>query len=310
VVGLHHTTDDPSDFVASGGTGELVQQAAALPAGPDGVSAAGVRYADRLVQLSLPDLGSSGFGVGWGQERSWSNGGGYAAGTAFGNGTALAQLPTLSQDSNGAIAVIGNGTTARFFDYSGGAYTERFSLQETLADNTAANEFVLTDTTGQQLHFYDFGSDVPAGRAGRFKSLADPDGNTTSVTPWTADGKPQEVQRSNTSGGTTVVESYLYAYRASPDPNAGRVSNVTLRRQVNGGAWATVRQAAYTPTAAPPPTAPTSVVGLTPRPAPAPPPRRGAGRSRRTSRRAGAAPGTGAATAAASGRPRRAAPGP
>jgi hypothetical protein len=81
---------------------------------------------------------------------------------------------------------------------------------------------------------------VPADCAGTFKSLANADGNTTSVTAWTGDGKPQEVQRSNTTGGTTVAECYLYAYLGSPDPNAGSVSSVTVRRQVNGGAWAPV----------------------------------------------------------------------
>jgi YD repeat-containing protein len=238
-----------SDCDCDGG-GELVQQAPGLPVAPSGFGPANVRYADGAVKVSSPDLGSSGFGVPWGQSRSWTNAPGYAASNLNGNGTVIAQLPFLSQDSAGTIAVIANGTTARFFDFNGmpgmgGSYTERFYLQETLTDNTSSNEFVLTDSTGQQLHFYDFGSGAPTGRQGKFKSLVDPYGNTTSVTAWTSDGKPQEVQRSNTTGGTTVTESYLYSYLSS-GANAGKVSNVTLRRQVNGGAWTTVRQTAYT----------------------------------------------------------------
>src|SRR5207253_2726079 len=122
-------------------------------------------------------------------------------------------------------------------------YTARYFLQETLSDNTTTGEFSVTDTAGDVVKLYDFGSVPPAARKGLFKSLTDPDGNTTSVTSWSND-KPAEVQRSNTTNGTTVTESYLYTYIAS-GANAGLVSNVTLRRQTNGGAWTTVRQAAY-----------------------------------------------------------------
>jgi hypothetical protein len=71
------------------------------------------------------------------------------------------------------------------------------------------------------------------------ESLTDPAGNTTSVTSWTGD-KPAEVQRTNTTNGTTVTESYLYTYTGS------LITNAMLRRQVNGGSWTTVRQTANT----------------------------------------------------------------
>jgi hypothetical protein len=73
----------------------------------------------------------------------------------------------------------------------------------------------------------------------------DPAGNTISVTSWTTDGKPAEVQRSTTVNGTTTTESYLFTYISSGG-NAGLLQNETLRRQVNGGSWTTVRQAVYT----------------------------------------------------------------
>jgi hypothetical protein len=44
-----------------------------------------------------------------------------------------------------------------------------------------------------------------------------------------------------TVNGTTYTESYLYSYNGS-----GLISNVTLRRQVNGGSWTIIRQVAYT----------------------------------------------------------------
>jgi hypothetical protein len=70
-----------------------------------------------------------------------------------------------------------------------------------------------------------------------------PKGNTTAVTSLTSDGKVAEMQRSDPVSG--VTESYLYTYLASPDLNAGQISNITLRRQVNGGAWTIVRQVSY-----------------------------------------------------------------
>src|SRR5206468_1405636 len=59
-----------------------------------------------------------------------------------------------------------------------------------------------------------------------------------------AAGQPLEVQRTVSSGGTTYKESYLYTYLTS-GVNAGLLQNVTLRRQVNAGAWSTVRQVVY-----------------------------------------------------------------
>src|SRR5205823_15043133 len=49
-----------------------------------------------------------------------------------------------------------------------------------------------------------------------------------------------EVQRTATNGSTTTTESLLYTY------SFGQVSNVVLRRQVNGGAWTTISQAVDT----------------------------------------------------------------
>src|SRR5205823_9042172 len=91
-------------------------------------------------------------------------------------------------------------------------------------------------------HFYDFTASQVNER-GQFKSYTDPKGNTTSVVSLTADGKTAESQRTDSNSG--VTESYLYTYLASPDPNAGLLANVTLRRQVNGGSWTSVRQVAY-----------------------------------------------------------------
>src|SRR5262249_4569675 len=120
-----------------------------------------------------------------------------------------------------------------------------FFLQEQFSHNTSTKESPLKDTAGPTLLFSDFDFSLPAKQRGSLKSFTDGNGNVTQVTSRTSDGKPAEVQRSVTVGSTTTTESYLYTYLSS-GVNIGRLSNVTLRRQVNGGSWTTVRQTDYT----------------------------------------------------------------
>src|SRR5262249_12992897 len=94
---------------------------------------------------------------------------------------------------------------------------------------------------GNVIKYHDF-TVTPANEQGVFKSFTDPNGNTISVTAWTADGKVQEVRRSNGA----LIESELYSYIASGS-NSGRVSSAALRRSTDSGStWSTVRQVQYT----------------------------------------------------------------
>src|SRR5207245_10278181 len=134
---------------------------------------------------------------------------------------------------------------ARQFALNGSNWVEHFYLQETLTYNSGAHEYSLVDTTGNTIKFSDFSTTLPMNQRGQFKSLTDPQGNVTSVTSRTSDGKPSEIQRSSTVNGTTYTESYLFSYIGS-GTNAGLAQNVTLRRQTNGGSWTSVQQVAYT----------------------------------------------------------------
>jgi RHS repeat-associated protein len=210
---------------------------------PNPFSSAPVRYFDGVINYQMADLNSAGFGASWGQSRSWSNRPGYAGDSLYGFGTVDAGMPHLADVGGGTVALVSNGTTARFFDPAGGAYQERFYGKDTLTYDATAGEYTLTDLSGRRLRFDDFAA-LPAAQRGQLLGVTDADGHVTTVTR-AADGTVSEVQRSDTIGGTTVTESYLYAYVAAGDPNAGRLASVVLRRRVNAGAWATVREADY-----------------------------------------------------------------
>jgi RHS repeat-associated protein len=214
-----------------------------------------VRYFDGVVQLAWTDLRSDGFGAVCDQRRSWSNANYNPLDFAFGrprgdngSGMVVEQLPYLTGHGshNLDLYVITSATSARIYDWdtSDPQLGPRFFTKDQLAFTDG--EYVLTDTAGNQIHFYDTTLFTSDPRWGKFKSMTDPAGNVTAVTRWTADGKAAEVQRSTPVGQTPhVVESFVYSYVAS-DVNQGLFNNVTLRRQVDGGAWTVVRQVDYT----------------------------------------------------------------
>ncbi len=255
----------PTPTVAPCPAIEVVQAAAGVAASVASqlvrtFSAFPVRYADGAVSYSADDL-PGGLGTGWGLQRTWTNAPGYAARPDAGNGSGFSHLPSLVQIAAGfddTLAVVSNGTTARFYDLIGGSYSGRFSDPSALTHDTTNHLFVLTDSTGAMTTFYDFSSSHaagkrgrfagyadPAGKRGRFAGYADPAGNAVGVVSSNGGGQPTEVQQSATAGGVTVTESYLFAYYTA-GAGAGMMSSATLRRKVGAGAWATVRSVEYT----------------------------------------------------------------
>ncbi len=182
----------------------------------NGFSAVGpLNYYNGVVQLSIPELSSSGFGVPWGTTVNWTNGGAYASASNNGSGIVDTYLPTLIKGTNGtSFAVVSNGNNARFFDGTS-SFTEHEFLLDTLTYNSTNHEYLFTDTAGDQIRFDDFTTGILAKQRGQLKSFTDPGGNVTSVVAHTSDGKVQEVQHSSTVGSTTVTESYLYTYLTS-----------------------------------------------------------------------------------------------
>jgi RHS repeat-associated protein len=205
-------------------------------------SPAGVRYFDGQINVSSTDLSTAGFGSLWNQTRSWSNGS--PPRSDNGSGIIDWDRPYLLQPNgnNSEIVVVSNATDARFFSLVGSTYVPQFYIQDQLTHNTSTGEFIFTDTMGDQLHFFDW-SGSQANQWGQFKSCTDAKGNLISVTSWTSTGNVAEMQRTDSSSG--VTQSYLYTYLSSPDLNAGMISNITLRQNVNNGPWTIVRQVAY-----------------------------------------------------------------
>ena len=205
-------------------------------------SPAGVRYFDGQINVSSIELSSDGFSGLWNQTLSWSNG----TPPSSDNGTDIIDWdrPYLLRPNgdNSAITVVSSATDARFYTLVGNNYVPQFFVQDQLTHNTSTGEFVLNDTMGDQLHFFDWTASQ-ANQQGQFKSCTDAKGNLISVTSWTSTGEVAEMQRTDSSSG--VTQSYLYTYLASPDPNAGLIAHVTLRQNVNNGPWTIVRQAAY-----------------------------------------------------------------
>src|SRR5207244_7717061 len=124
-----------------------------------------------------------------------------------GSGWVADQLPFLIQQTSSKLIVVTSGINARYYDKSGSNWVARDVVQDTLASASGGGEYVFTDTAGDVIRFTDFSTSLPSNERGAFKSFTDADGNVASVTSWTSDGKPAEVQWSTTVGGSTYTES-------------------------------------------------------------------------------------------------------
>jgi RHS repeat-associated protein len=242
--------DDPPPVASCGCGGGLIatgaQQGTGDPRMQEVSAATGVRYFDGTAWLGQAALSLPGAEAPFGQTLALSNDGGFGAGENNGFGANVAQLPFLlavSGSNPGSVMVV-SGDTARYFDLVNGAYQERFAYLDQLSYNATNDKYTLTDPTGAQLAFAGY-TQWSLLQGGKLLSYSDSTGGTTSVTSWTAAGQPAEVQHSYVMNSTSVTDSYLYTYLGGV-LNAGLVSNLTLRRQVNSGGWTVVRQAAYT----------------------------------------------------------------
>jgi YD repeat-containing protein len=131
-------------------------------------------------------------------------------------------------------------------DSSGNSFLGDYFDQTKLFHDVADHEYIATDEMGDKVTFYDYSNSVPPRAQGQFKSYTDPAGNITHVTSTNGDGLPTEIQRTATSGTTTVTESYVYIYSTAVDSIDPILVEVLERRMIGGGSWASVQMVAYT----------------------------------------------------------------
>ena len=112
-------------------------------------SAAPIRYATGEIVLNVSDLETGGFGIPWGQTRSYANR--LSNSYNFGNGYnwLVAEWTYLSiQPDPGTVAVMGIPTQTLWFDQVGNDYVPRFSVRQTLQFDPVDYVYRLYDLDG------------------------------------------------------------------------------------------------------------------------------------------------------------------
>lgn len=215
---------------------------------PNQFSEGPIRYADGVIRLAIDDLSSSGFGMTWGQSRSWTNGPGYDRSGDLGPGWVETAFPSLlSVDSKQkTLVAISTGTSARYFDETttAGVYQERHFGLNILKAVGGGYELV----TQSQMKFVFSGFSGAAEAQGQLVSMTDPNGNTTTVTRFDSKATYPDyissVTRSMKSGTDTVQEEFVRSYLKLGDGSI-RLDTETLQRSLNGGTAQVVRSVDY-----------------------------------------------------------------
>ncbi|MBN8625807.1 MAG: RHS repeat-associated core domain-containing protein [Planctomycetes bacterium] len=237
---------------ASGETGETDETCPNPCQCQDEASSEPIRYANGEIQMSVADVWSNGFGMPWGHRRTYSNQlkvNGQPTSVDYGNGfnwllTTSAYLIDLSGDAS-EIQVVITPRLSYWFDLIGGEYVGAFGALQTLVHVPAEGVFRLSQPDGSVWVFHDF--EQTANPPGLLAQVIAPGGEAITLLYPDASSPVAEMQRSYLdAAGVTTVESFLYEYLPSSDPNAGRIAYVTLRRNIADSGWDQVRRAAFT----------------------------------------------------------------
>jgi hypothetical protein len=198
-----------------------------------------IDFANGQILLSADDLSAGGFGQSWGHTRSYNNQ--MSTDVDYGNGInwLVAQWPYLINESLDTIIVVKAGQNSLWFDAGGGGYVGRFGILQTLTYDAGADEYTLSQPTGETEVYAGFSG----ANAGKLLRQVTP--GQTAVDMTYDGGLLAEMQRSVTIGGEEVLESYSYSYFTSGD-NIDHVSSVVLKRRVGAtGPWANIRRSRY-----------------------------------------------------------------
>jgi len=187
--------------------------------------------------LSCDDIGSDGYGVPWGHRRSFASR--LSVNDTFGNGFnwQVEEWPYLVTDFDGNAVVQGRANTSFWFDKVGDDFVGKFDIKQTLVHDETARVYRFYNLDGSYIEFGDF--------TRMFQRHVDAAGNKVEVKAMHSNGYNfTKVERSYTSGGSTTTEQYLYDYTNPTGDDL--LQRITLRRQVDGGAWTNIARAVYT----------------------------------------------------------------
>lgn len=142
------------------------------------------------------------------------------------------------------VAVVFGPELTYWFNVSGGTYSSLYPwLGVELTADTGSGTLTLTRSLAGRLEIVVFNDLSAASAPGGMVSATD--GNGVKVTVASRTGSQiNELQRTYTIGGTTMVDSLLYAYFSSGSAS-GLMQSVTYRRQVSGGSWTPIQQTSF-----------------------------------------------------------------
>ncbi len=132
------------------------------------------------------------------------------------------------------IGVVVSATESYWFRLVNGKYNGAFGAVQTLVHDQARHVFRFIQSDGSVWEFFDF--DQFENPSGLLSSVVSAGGESSLVFTYpNASSGASEVQRSYTSGVVTTIESYLYAYLPSSDPQRG--SHFECHTATQGWKW-------------------------------------------------------------------------
>ena len=201
-----------------------------------------VRYSNGAVLLSEVDISVPQGGF-FGHVRRYSNQASASYDGPNGFNWWVRSMPAIVA-SGTSVAVVFDPNNPYWFDLSGSDYVPRYGVVGVaLVEDTMAQTLTFVQTFDGQLEVSVFNDLSVWPNPGGFVSHTDSGGIVSTATIDT-DGTTSELQRSFTSGGSTITESILYGYFSSGSA-VGKLQTVTFRRKVGSGNWDPVEQASY-----------------------------------------------------------------
>jgi RHS repeat-associated protein len=228
--------------------GTLVSSDNVLSGGETVIAGGSIRASDGVVDYGSTDLSSDALGESFGVTRNWTNDSG-AAGSAgtFGSNWTDTQTARLTANSDAStVAIVLDGTRSLTFNKVGSDYILLGPGGESLVHDSGTHRFILQDTSGRLMSFYDFDSSIPLIQQGQIDETLNANGLDTTYTYDSShtghDGRLLETVRKLGSSW----ESLTYTYAGS-GINADRVTSIVLQSTADSGSdWNTIRSVSYT----------------------------------------------------------------